>query len=120
MKPPPAKDSPKQESKVQTVKVNNTKAEKAPEENKTAAANTTAAETNSTGAGLDDDILRQIRERKAGQDKTMGTDALGKKEADKAKEVTDTKKDMTVPEAGKESLKDDAPSLAASKKKKLN
>tara|TARA_B110000285_G_scaffold24729_1_gene23832 strand:- start:134 stop:496 length:363 start_codon:yes stop_codon:yes gene_type:complete len=120
MKPPPAKDSPKQESKVQTVKVNNTKAEKAPEENKTAAANTTVAETNSTGAGLDDDILRQIRERKAGQDKTMGTDALGKKEADKAKEVTDTKKDMTVPEAGKESLKDDAPSLAASKKKKLN
>ena len=39
----------------------------------------------------------------------MGSDSLGKKEADNAKTVTDNKKDMAAPEPGKESMKDDIP-----------
>jgi hypothetical protein len=121
MKPPPAKEEKKQESKTQTITIKNTTKEKEPEKKEAANKTEAAAETNSTsGAGLDDDILRQIRESKAKQDKGMGTDALGKKEADNAKTVTDNKKDMTVPEPGKESLKDDGPSLAASKKKMMS
>jgi hypothetical protein len=64
--------------------------------------------------------LRQIRERKAKQNGEIGTDALGKKEADNAKTVTDNKKDMAAPEPGKETMKDDTPQSVAASKKKLS
>ena len=112
MKPPPEKkkEEPKKEEKVTTVKQEK-KAEQINAENDTKPANTSSAsQGNSTsGPGLDDDILRQIRERKAVQNKDIGTDALGKKEADNAKTVTDNKKDMAVPEPGKETMKDETP-----------
>ena len=58
--------------------------------------------------------MKTIRDRKADQNKQIGTDTIGTKEANNAKEITDSKKDMG---AGKgNEFKDDAnPSLAAKK-----
>ena len=104
----------KNETKNDSNASNSTAAAPAKNGTKAAPAAPPAAPKKEIDLVPEDGGLNKIRELKAKQDKEKGTDSIGTKQADAAKEITDSKKDMAAGEGNP--FKDDAnPSLVAKK-----